>query len=277
MSKNIQQFFKYKSLQEVEDYLKNSNSDRNEFSDDIYILVCGHLKHIDDLITFYKGLKNTIFVVDETESREKISKLEDNKIDYIVAPTPKNSGFGNVNLQCNSSYLGLKEVQKRGGKVCVRMRSDQIILQLEKFLKEYNFSKVSTICFAKNTPRRNKLDNFEGWNKFFCYNKNIDKDLSLLGTDYILDYCISGPVQELISMFNFEEPLPFYAPAEHKILLNYYHQTNMDFDNSLSTLKSNFNTMIEFFIKNKISFLSIKQNYHDWTVAIPLQPDLYWW
>ena len=99
--------YKY-DIEFVENFLtSNSVDSRGNYTDDICIVVIGHLNYIDILIKFYKGLKNIIFVVDDTENKDKIEKLKKNNFVVLINEVSKidYNGFGNVNFQSTSSYL----------------------------------------------------------------------------------------------------------------------------------------------------------------------------
>lgn len=241
------ELFKWYSAEYVREYCKNTSiSERNSFNKDINIMVIGHLSHIDILIDFYKGIKNVLFVVDNTEDESKVNRLRENGFEVIVFQVPLSSGFGNVNKQCGASKLGAEYLDSLGRKYCIRMRSDQIILQLHKFITAFKFDRLGFIAYV----------NDEG--------------------GYLMDYCICGPVKDMIKAFSYYEDTPIGKAAEKKIVETFLQQSGLEVDTSYDNLKSMFYFMIPTLAKNKINFLMIKQDYHDWTVAIPLQPNLYW-
>jgi len=51
----------------------------------------------------------------------------------------------------------------------------------------------------------------------------------------------------------------------------------MENNHSFEYLKDKVYFMITTLKKHNINFLMVKQDYHDWTVAMPLQPNLYWY
>lgn len=263
------------------DYIKhfiilNLPQVRNNFRDDVWIVVAGHLTFIDELIIFYKGMKNVLVVVDSKEDIAKIKKLEINNIKYIDSQTPSNCGFGNINLQTVSSLDGMEYLKRQGVKYAIRIRSDQLIVQMHDFINAHKFDKIDSICICLNTPQHNPQDNFFGLIKKFCIDNNIPKNVKCdFTTNYILDYCLTGPVEHLHEMFQYKEEEHFYAPAEHKLLLTYIYRTNKSLTNSIDFLRENFVFFYNTLKENNIDFLSLKQNYHNWTVAIGIQPWLY--
>lgn len=240
---------KYYSPEFVREYCKNTSLvERNNFDDDVNIMVIGHLTHLDILIDFYKGIKNVLFVVDNTEDKNKVNSLIENGFEVITFNVPKSSGFGNVNLQCGASHLGATHLNSLNRKYCIRMRSDQIILQLHTFINNFKFDKLGFFAYV----------NSEG--------------------GYLMDYCITGPVSDMILAFDYYETTPIPNKcAEKKIVETFLQKSNFKVDTSYDNLKTLFYFLIDVLDRNNINFLMIKQNYHDWTVATPLQPLLYFY
>lgn len=273
----IKDKFDYKNFDYIKSFVaKTSFEERNNFRDDVWIVVAGHLTFVDELIVFYKGLKNVLVVVDSKEDITKVKKLEKNNIKYIISQTPSSCGFGNINLQAVSSLDSMEYLKKQGVKHAIRMRSDQLIVQMHDFINTHKFDKIGSICICLNTPQHNSHDNFFGFIDKLCIENNIPKNVSCnFNTNYILDYCLTGPVEHLIEMFQYKEEEQFYAPAEHKLLLTYLHRTNKTLTNDIDFLRDNFVFFYNTLKENNIDFLSLKQNYHNWTVAIGIQPWLY--
>ena len=121
------------------EYVKNycdttSISERNNFNDEVGIAIVGHVRHAEEISYFYKGLKNVVFIVDHDADANLVNKLKESGINVIENTRPTNTGFYNVNPQCSSSYAAAKYLKSIGKKYMIRMRSDQIILQLHFFL-----------------------------------------------------------------------------------------------------------------------------------------------
>lgn len=275
---DIKKKFQYFSTQHIIDYCNNTNINlRNSFTDDLYVVVIGHLRHINDLIIFYKGIKNVVFVVDKNETEENKNTLKNNGFTVIVSDTPNFNGFGNVNFQCNSSITGAKYVKSVGGKYMIRMRSDQIILQIQEFINNFKFDKLGFISyFNQSRPEPGAYD-FLGFNNSYLKTKTPMKSLNKLIYSYLMDYCISGPVDDMLCLFDYFESYPIQAPAEHKLLMTYFLKKDLEYDNTFENVKKLFYFMCGTFVEHKIDFIMIKQGYHNWSVAIPLQPNLYFY
>lgn len=241
-----EQYRKYYSADYVREYCKNTSlEERNSFSDDVNIMVIGHLTHVDVLIDFYRGIKNVLFVVDNTEEQYKVDALIQNGFEVITFNVPESSGFGNVNKQCGASKLGAEHLNTLNRNYCIRMRSDQIILQLHKFINNFKFDKLGFLAYV----------NSEG--------------------GYLMDYCISGPTLDMMDAFDYYEDDAIHKAAEKKIVETFLTKRGFEINSSYDYLKDMFYFMTPTLAKFNINFLMIKQDYHDWTVAIPLQPNLY--
>ena len=257
-------------------YVKNycdstSLESRNNFRDDVYITVIGHLNYIDNLIYFYKGIKNVLFVVDSTSNTEHINRLQD--IGDVLVVQQNNSGFGNINYQCVSSAAAAEYLSKKNVPCMIRMRSDQLILQLEKFINKHKFDRLSFLAYInQNSPHY--TSGFDQLNKMFMEMGNYETHN--LNYNYVMDYCISGPTEDMNKMFTYREKSNFVAPAEHKLLLSYLLNSNLPLDNSFEFLSTQFYFMLKTLTNEQIDFIFFKQNYNNWSVCLKQDsPDLY--
>lgn len=262
------------NLEYIKSYCNNTpNKIRNNFNDDVYITVIGHLRHIDDLITFYKGIKNVIFVVDNIEDPLKIQLLKDHGFKVLINKIPHESGFGNINLQCSSTMVGIDYLKSINITNMIRMRSDQIILQLHTFINNFNFDKIGFLSYISpsNSHYDSGVDNLQK-QILTQYNLNIDK----LSYNYVMDYCVTGNVNDLSIMFDYYEPSKIEAPAEHKLLMNYMVSTRLELDNSYENLKKHFYFILSTLTKHNVDFIMIKQNYTNWSVCLKQDaPNIY--
>lgn len=252
-----------------------SIEERNDFSDDVHIVVIGHLTYIDKLIYFYKGIKNVLFVVDEDSDPMDINKLKDLGFEVLVV-SHKGSGYGNINLQCTSSLSGAKLLKDKGIKHMIRMRSDQIIVELHKFINNHKFDKLSFFSYIDCEQFGNGCQ-FRDTTEAYLKNvlSGVDKKVNY-NNNYVMDYCITGPVDDMLKMFTYYEDEPRTVPGEHKLLLNYLLSTEMDIDNSFDYISKNFYFLLETFTKHEIRFLMFKQNYNNWSVCLKQDsPNLY--
>jgi hypothetical protein len=90
-----------------------------------------------------------------------------------------------------------------------------------------------------------------------------------------MDYCITGPISDMLDAFFYYENEPITKAAEKKIVETFLNKRGLEVNSSYDYLKNLFYFMTPTLEKFDINFLMIKQGYHDWTVAIPLQPNLY--
>lgn len=270
--------YKY-DLNYINDYV-NSNSleFRNNFNDDVAIVIIGHLSHIDTLILFYKGIKNVIFVVDETEEPSKIERLKDNGFIVEINEVKKIiSGYGNVNYQCTSSTIGILKSKEMGYKFVLRMRSDQIILQLKDFINKMNFTKLGFFAYIPQEVPYHGNPNYGEATEYILEKNSLEGvNTEKLKYSYLMDYCITGEINDLLILFDYYEDKRILAPAEHKLLVNFLTKKNLDLDNSFEVMKNKFNFFLETLIENSIDFIMIKQDYNNWSFCLKHDsPNLY--
>lgn len=254
----------------------NSISERNNFNDDVGIVIVGHVRHAPEIAYFYKGLKNVVFIVDHDADKNAINHLKENGINVIENVRPSNTGFYNVNPQCSSSYAGAKYLKSIGKKYMIRMRSDQIILQLHKFIESFKFDKLGFLSYInQNTPHPQAYA-FNDFNDLICEEYGIDKNKLDLSYCYVMDYCVTGPIDDMMIFYNYYEDGEFPAPAEHKLLLNYFANKKMELKNSYDYIIQNFYLILGVMAKNEIDFIMIKQNYTNWSVCLKQDsPEIY--
>ena len=169
----------------IKEYCDNTDINiRNNFNPDVYIVIIGHLLRIDDLIYFYKGLKNVVFVVDDIEDENKVKLLRENNFNVIISTTPKETGFGNINLQCTSTMVGINYLKSININNMIRMRSDQIILQLHEFINNFKFDKIGFLSYI--IPR---IPHMTGGNDYInsLISSEHKLDVSKLSYNYVMD------------------------------------------------------------------------------------------
>jgi len=202
--------------------------EKNSFRDDVCVVIQGHTAHIGEILENYKGYKNIIWSMDDTCSLRDYGLVQATRINPVVVKRPANNGFGNINLQVVSTVEGLKYAKELGAKYCIKVRSDMVFSPLHKFIQNASFDKLGFLYHA--TYQYNDFTKpFEPVNHFiksFIDFHNLDKEEVNLTRDYVSDFCVTGPVDELISFFDYEEYSqesssyePVQAPAEYKFLL----------------------------------------------------------
>jgi len=249
--------------------------ERNSFSDDIYVVIQGHTEHIGEMFTNYRGYKNIIWAFDDTESMRDYSLMANTRINPVVVKRPINPGFGNVNLQSVSTVAGLKHAKKLGAKYCIKIRSDMVFSPLHEFINKADFSRLGFLAYVTNQSHH-----FE--KPMETIQKYIDSSVALhdinsenITRNYLMDFCVIGPVDQLISFFDYTE-LPdvppmedgtfnyIPSPAEFKYLLNYLRKEGYDMDTRKESLKKIFNFFLPVLEENDIDLISIKNNYSNY-------------
>lgn len=227
---------------------KTPIEERNKFSDDVAILVIGHLDYAEILSQYYKDLKNVFFVIDNTEYEKNVKLLELHNIKYWVCDIPEEFGYGNVNLQASSSEFGLRNLKELGFNNVVRMRSDQIILQIHKFINNFKFDKPG----------------------YFSYVEIEREHPRVLDGGYLMDYCITGEIDSLIEMFKYRELTKDNTLcAESKLFKTYLKSKKLEVKYNYDYVKKLVYFMLPVLIEHNINFLMLKQDYNDWTYTLP--------
>ena len=90
------------------------------------------------------------------------------------------------------------------------MRSDQIILQLHKFINNFQFDKLGFLAYV----------NSEG--------------------GYLMDYCICGSVLDMIDAFDYYENSAIPKAAEKKIVETFLTKRGFEMDTSFENFKNKF-------------------------------------
>lgn len=251
--------------------------EKNSFRDDVYVVIQGHTAHIGEILESYSGYKNIVWAMDDTCSLRDYGLVHDTRINPVVVKRPVNSGFGNINLQAISTVEGLKYAKELGAKYCIKIRSDMVINPLHKFINSCDFSTLGFLTYVSN-PYNHFDKPFEPINKFInSFAKFYDIKEHNITRNYVTDFCLTGPVDDLILFFdNAEEPdnpstEAIQAPAEFKFLLHYLRRSKYKLDTSKEYLKKNFNFFISILEEKGIDLISIKNNYENYSNLRKLQ------
>lgn len=249
--------------------------EKNAFRDDVYVVIQGHTNHMGELFGQYRGYKNIIWVMDDTSSLRDYSLMANTRINPVVIKRPNNPGYGNINLQSVSTVAGLKHAKKLGAKYCIKIRSDMIFSPLHKFIDIADFSRlgfISYVTFPYDSFEK-PMESISPYISNFIKLNKIESPHNL-SKNYVLDFCVIGPVDELISFFDYTEfpdrdpdvadgklhgNIP--SPAECKYLLNYLLKKGYEMDNSIEGLKKRFNFFVSVLEEHKIDLISIKNDY----------------
>jgi len=180
---------------------------KNSFDDNIFVIIQGHTKHIGNILRSYRGYKNIIWVLDDHCSLKHYDIINyQSHINVCVADVGDFGGFGNVNFQTKSTIAGVKYAKSLGAKYCIKIRSDMAFSPLHKFINNMNFDKLGFLYHA--------VQGFFDYDKpdysVHQYKKSFIDYYELEGNHnidscYPCDFCVTGPVDEVIDFFDWEE------------------------------------------------------------------------
>lgn len=244
---------------------------KNMFDEDVYLIIQGHTSHLGEMIANYSGYKNVIWAIDDTDNMRNFGLISSSSINPVVVSRPLSPGFGNINLQSISTLGGLWYAKSLGAKYCIKIRSDMVMKPLETFINACDFSTLGFLAYVTN-PYNHFDKQFEPINEYInAFTSFYDIKEHNITRNYVTDFCLTGPIDDLISFFDHvEEPdnpsaEGVQAPAEFKFLLNYLRNNGYKMDTSVEYLKKNFNFFISTLEEEGIDLISIKNNYSNYS------------
>lgn len=197
-------------------------------------------EYIESLLITYKNVKHKMIVTWKDQDIKLLQKLENNGFVIILNDYPAKKC--SVNYQTRNIYTGFLKAKEMLFKYVIRMRTD---VQCDNFLKfmgairNLYIEKLSCICGQGYTQGY-----FDGVN-------HITWD-----TDYFQDFCIAGPINAIIPMFEQEQVEEDGRFPEIFWLETYLCKKNV----TANEIKKSFNYFISLMEKNHIIFYWIKAN-----------------
>ena len=242
-------------------------TENNSFRDDVFVIIQGHTNELLNIVRSYHGYKNIIWVLDSTCPLEHYNFLKDQTyINTCIANTGDFAGFGNVNWQARSTVAGIQYAKELGAKYCIKIRSDMALFPLEKFINNMNFDKVGFLWYCLNgyfNYDRAEYDVNIFRDTFIEYYKL--KDNNNITRNYVTDFCVSGPVDEVIAYFNWQEKETIPTVVEMKLLWNYMLKKGYYMDTSREFLQEKFYFFADLLRDYEIDLISFKHNHENWT------------
>jgi hypothetical protein len=189
----------------------------------IFLVIQGHTKHYKEVLENVKDVENVIWSTEDNMPEEHLNEIRNSNVKLILSPKPDYNGYGNVNIQVQSTVKGLYFAKELGATHAIKVRSDLIFKNPTKFINEYNFDdKIHQLFYCKHTPSciniTNHYPNLISWIE--SNYPNFITDVS--DYNYICDFSNLGPIDEMILFWS----LPFEEsenrnPAEFKFILRY--------------------------------------------------------
>jgi hypothetical protein len=220
----------------------------------ICLLIQGHTKYIDQMLDHIEGVKYCIWSTDSGGfSKEDLIKLKKNKIIPLTSsynqdgieplcscgnPNCHNKknhgGYGNINLQLKTVQAGLVVAKQFGMTHVIKTRSDLIFTDTQQFIEKFTGLDQSltclTICRHLDIVKNfyywidKRQPDFGQYIKDFGYTDIVEHYGTL---DYIADFCIAGPISEMIKFWSYPiENKTIKVAAEYKLMLHYCRLIN---------------------------------------------------
>ncbi len=190
-----------------------------------YIIVQGPTKYYKELIESYQHQKNIIISTLDNEPLENINELK-KYFKLIVYPFQFNPGTGNLNCQTITTTNGLLSANTLGATHALKIRSDMIISDVQKFMK-----------ILEEKPRIS----FLAW--------HID--------GYLIDYLNYGSINDMIDWWNVIEVNINYAERN---LINHFSMIKKEQLFTISNIKKHVDFFMEDLHKANIHIHWLKNN-----------------
>ena len=147
-----------------------------------FIIIQGPLTYYDQIIEFYSTYKNVIISTMDNDS-DKIEKLK-KYFKLITIPDDFAHGTGNLNCQSKTSFNGICEANVLGATHVLKIRSDMIISDINKFMEILKSkSKISFLAwhtdgYLVDYVNYGEIGNMmEFWNLYLVNNDFAEKNL----------------------------------------------------------------------------------------------------
>ena len=225
---------------------------KNSFDDDIYIVITGGTKYIKEILPHYAGYKNVVWALDESTSMEDFRLIDSTDINPIVIKKFVND----LNLEACSAIAGLEYAKSLGAKKCLKVGSDMVFSPLNKFLHTINFERSGFLDYTEYPCNYRKML-LDPTSKEFM--RRVSKHKSFITRNRVVDFCMCGPVNDLLVYFNYYEfpdkHVPYEAETgiagrangrryssikEYKFMFNYMKAKGYEINNTEENLKKIF-------------------------------------
>jgi len=197
----------------------------NKMNKKVFLVIQGHTQYCDTVLNNVKEVENVIWSTDTDAPEEHLNKIENSNVNLVVSDKPEFSGYGNVNVQVNSTIVGLEKAKLMGATHAIKMRSDLIFTDPKKFIDNYSFNdKIHQMAYCEHLPSaRQVLDICEDVSDWIekNYSDLINEDNGF--NRYICDFANLGPIDDMILFWSLpHEEEPVAVNAEFKFLLRYF-------------------------------------------------------
>jgi len=236
----------------------------------LFTIIQGHTKHIDFMLKHYQNTDNVIWATDESAPIIHLNKIKKSNIVLVTIPDIY-CGYGNINLQAQTTYQGLLKAQELGATHCIKIRSDLYFSPINKFFdiikdddKLHHLAYLSLHNYPYISKRKKDI---EKWIK-----ENNFKVEDIAYYSYIIDFINYGRIENMLLFWNLPiEKKEVKINATHKLMFNYLIKKDLKLNLSFDYLTNFFNFFVSELREKSINMVSLKHNYNMNTFGIDEQ------
>jgi hypothetical protein len=208
----------------LDNFLYHGGSNNN----DVCLVITGLLQdnYVNEMIESYKNIKNKIVSTWNDQDTILIEKLKNNGFIVLTNDYPSNKTSANV--QALACYNGLKKAKELNFNYVIRIRTDMIVSDINKFIEIYL------------ELMKDKLVSL------YCHNNNSGL--------YIDDFFIGGLIDKMILFYNLQQESTNTRFPEKFLQEKYMNTTNV----TIEKLREFFVFSIEKLYQNNISVKNLK-------------------
>jgi len=190
----------------------------------VFLVIQGHTSKCDQMLEKISGLENVIWSTEKTMPQEDLKKIEAAGVKLALGDPPSFNGYGNVNIQVLSTIRGLELAKSLGATHAIKIRSDLMFSDPERFIKYYPFdNKIHQFAYIEHTDLCiNTVKFYPGIPMWLEDKGYADIITDVSDYNYISDFCNLGPIDEILLFCGLpKEEQAILIPAEHKFVLHY--------------------------------------------------------
>jgi len=228
----------------------------------IFWVIQGHTKYVDVIVKNFAHVKNVIWCTEEDSPKEHLDIIKKSNIQLLTIKRSPDS-YGRLLIHSNSATAGIKEAKKQNADYIIKLRSDLIFSDHEKFMKIMRFdNKIYGNAYVKHKGRFIEVPQVIADTYAWLYqfrNKLYDFD----SLNYITDWIHYGPTDELLLFYEnvFKDNLQASVICEVRFITSYLLNKNLPLDFSYNELTKNIGLFMGDLYDNNITMFSLKENY----------------
>jgi hypothetical protein len=227
----------------------------------IFLVIQGHTNFCDEILINVKKTENVIWSTDDDADPLHLEKIKNSNVKLITSKKPNFAGYGNVNLQINSTLQGLFLAKELGADYVIKMRSDMVFSDTNKFIDILNLNnKIYFLAYVNNLKSGKLPGEREEINKWISKENMYINNLE--GYNYVLDFINYGPIEKMISFWSYPlENVILSVPLEHKLLVWDLKNNKKELDLSFDYLSEIYGFFLSDLQKNNIRLDTLKWGY----------------